>query len=116
MESESEESGCFQIVRVGSRCTSTCINESQWTFPRFVIGLVLLFLLPTPTIWFSLDHKPNISDGVVSGESVLFSVDQSDSNSNPSVVKTSLKRMDTTFGPKETIFHTFPNSMVETPL
>ena len=25
------------------------------------------FLLPTPTIWFSLDHKRNVSDGVVSG-------------------------------------------------
>ena len=24
-------------------------------------------LLPTPTIWFSLDHKRNVSDGVVSG-------------------------------------------------
>ena len=31
-----------------------------------MIGLVLLLLLPTPTIWFSLDHKRNVSDGVVS--------------------------------------------------
>ena len=54
-----------QIVGVGSR--SGRINQSQCTFPRFVIGLVLLLLLPTPTIWFSLDHKWNVSDGVVSG-------------------------------------------------
>ena len=46
-------------------------------FPRFVIGLVLLLLLllPTPTIWFSLDHKRNVSDGVVSGIGTLFSLD-----------------------------------------
>ena len=31
-----------------------------------MIGLVLLLLLRTPTIWFSLDHKWNVSDGVVS--------------------------------------------------
>ena len=31
-----------------------------------MIGSVLLLLLPTPTIWFSLDHKRNVSDGVVS--------------------------------------------------
>ena len=29
--------------------------------------LILPLLLPTPTIWFSLDHKRNVSDGVVSG-------------------------------------------------
>ena len=28
---------------------------------------ILPLLLPTPTIWFSLDHKRNASDGVVSG-------------------------------------------------
>ena len=28
---------------------------------------ILLLLLPTPTIWFSLDHKRNVSDGVISG-------------------------------------------------
>ena len=28
---------------------------------------ILLLLLPTLTIWFSLDHKRNTSDGVVSG-------------------------------------------------
>ena len=49
-----------QIVGVGSR--SGRINQSQCTFPRFVIGLVLLLLLPTPTIWFSLDHKHYASD------------------------------------------------------
>ena len=40
-----------------------------------MIGLVLLFLLPTPTIWFSLDHKWNIRDEVVSGIGTLFSLD-----------------------------------------
>ena len=28
---------------------------------------ILPLLLPSPTIWFSLDHKRNVSDGVVSG-------------------------------------------------
>ena len=28
---------------------------------------ILLLLLPTPAIWFSLDHKQNVSDGLVSG-------------------------------------------------
>ena len=40
-----------------------------------MIGLVLLLLLPTPTIWFSLDHERNVSDGVVSGIGTLFSPD-----------------------------------------
>ena len=40
-----------------------------------MIGLVLPLLLPTPTIWFSLDHKRNVSDGVVSGTGTLFSLD-----------------------------------------
>ena len=38
-------------------------------------GLVLTLLLPTPTIWFSVDHKRNVSDGVVSGIGTLFSLD-----------------------------------------
>ena len=62
-----------QIVGVGSR--SVRVNQSQCTFPRFVIGLVLLLLLPTLTIWFSLDHKRNVSNGVVSGIGTLFSLD-----------------------------------------
>ena len=57
-EEEEKESGCFQIVGVGSR--SGRINQSQCRFPCFVIGLDLLLPLLTPTIWFSLDHKPNI--------------------------------------------------------
>ena len=40
-----------------------------------MIGLVLPLLLPTPTLWFSLDHKQNVSDGVVSGIRTLFSLD-----------------------------------------
>ena len=43
-------------------------------FPRFVIGLVLLLLLLT--IWFSLHHKRNVSDGVVSRIGTLFSLDR----------------------------------------
>ena len=62
-----------QIVRVGS--TSGRINQSQSTIPCFVIGLVLLLLLPTPTTWFSLDHKWSVSDGVISGIRMLFSLD-----------------------------------------
>ena len=36
---------------------------------------VLRLLLPTPTVWFSLDHKRNVSDGVVSGIGTLFPLD-----------------------------------------
>ena len=57
-EEEEEESRCFQIVGVGSR--SERIHQSQCRFPCFVIGLDLVLPLLTPTIWFSLDHKPNI--------------------------------------------------------
>ena len=73
MESESEESGCFQIVGVVRR--SGRINQSQCMFPHFVIGLVLLLLLPTPTVWFSPDHKRDISNGVISRLRMLFSLD-----------------------------------------
>ena len=47
-----------------------------------MIGLVILFLLllllllPTLTILFSVDHKRNVSDGVVSGIGTLFSLDR----------------------------------------
>ena len=40
-----------------------------------MIGLVLPLLLPTLTLWFSLDHKQNLSDGVVGGIRTLFSLD-----------------------------------------
>ena len=39
-----------------------------------MVGLVLPLRLPTPTIWFSIDHKQNVSDGVVSGIGMLFSL------------------------------------------
>ena len=39
--------------------TKRGIVHSDW--------LILPLLLPTATIWFSLDHKRNVSDGVVSG-------------------------------------------------
>ena len=38
----------------------------------FILSLVLL----TPTTWFSLDHKPNVRDRVVSGIGTMFSLDQ----------------------------------------
>ena len=44
-----------QIVGVGSR--NGRISQSQCSLKRFVIGLVLLLLLATPTIQFSLDRK-----------------------------------------------------------
>ena len=40
-----------------------------------MIGLVLPLLLPILTIRFSLDHKRNVSDGVVSGIGTQFSLD-----------------------------------------
>ena len=40
-----------------------------------MIGLVLPFLLPTPTIRFSLDHKRNVRDEAVSGIGTLLSLD-----------------------------------------
>ena len=60
-----------QIFGVGSR--SGRINQPQCTFPRFAVGLVLPLLLPTQKIWFSLDHKRNVRDGVVRGIGTLFS-------------------------------------------
>ena len=42
---------------------------------HFVIGLVLPLPLLTTTIWFSQDHKRNVSDGVVNGIGTLFSLD-----------------------------------------
>ena len=43
------------------------LNQSQNVRTCIVICLSFPLLLPTPTIWFSLDHKRNVSDGVVSG-------------------------------------------------
>ena len=63
-----------------------------------MIGLGLL--LPTPTIWFSLDHKRNVSDGVVSGIGTLFSLDHKlyasdyDSDSDPLASEIRLKAQD----------------------
>ena len=41
-------------------------NQSQSVGMDIVIGLSFR-LLPTPTIWFSLDHKQNVSDKIISG-------------------------------------------------
>ena len=60
-----EDGTVEQIVGVGSR--------SGRTKPTTKLGnvhcdwFILPLLLPTRTIWFSLDHKQNVSDGVVSG-------------------------------------------------
>ena len=67
---------CSENQIVGARSRSGKINQSQCTFPpRFVIGLVLLLLLLTLTIWFSLDQKQNLSDGVIRGIGTLFSLE-----------------------------------------
>ena len=54
-----------QIVGVGSRSrrTKPITKHGNVHCDWFILPL----LLPTPTIWFSLDHKRNVSDGVVSG-------------------------------------------------
>jgi len=65
---------------------------------------ILLLLIPTLTIWFSLNHKQNTSDGVVRGVGRKWKhSDSSDSISirlttlpttlTPSLVKTSLNIM-----------------------
>ena len=59
-----------QIVGVESR--SGRINQSQGTFPRFVIFLILPLLLATSTTSFHLI----IYGGVVSGITTLFSLDR----------------------------------------
>ena len=53
------------IVGVGSRSgrTKSITKRGNVHCDWFILPL----LLPTPTIWFSLDHKRNVSDGVVSG-------------------------------------------------
>ena len=62
-----------QIVGVGSRSrrTKPITKRGNVHCDWFILPL----LLPTPTIWFSLDHKRNVSDGVVSGIGTLFSLD-----------------------------------------
>ena len=87
MEWESDESERFHFFRLRLRLRRLCcsknqivgvesrtggINKSQCTFPRFFINLVLPLLLLTPTIWFSLYHKRNLSYGVVSGIEMRF--------------------------------------------
>ena len=82
-----------QIVGVGSR--------SRRTKPITKRGnvhcdwLILPLLLPTPTIWFSLNHKRNVSDGVVSGigtllDYKLFKILITTPTQTPSLVKTNL--------------------------
>ena len=40
-----------------------------------MIGLVVLLLLPTPTILLSLDHKQNVKNGIINEIATLFSLD-----------------------------------------
>ena len=54
-----------QIVGVGSRSRRTKPITKRGSV--HCDWLILPLLLPTPAIWFSLDHKRNVSDGVVSG-------------------------------------------------
>ena len=49
---------------------------------------ILLLLLPTLTIWFSLDHKRNTSDGVVRGVGRKWK--RSDSSDSVSIMLTTL--------------------------
>ena len=62
--------------------------------------LIFPLLLPTPTIWFSLDHKRNVSDGVVSGIGTLFSpdhkLDASDYDSDSDSVASENQPLETT--------------------
>ena len=59
-----------------TRLSESEAEAEECIFPLFVIGLVLLLLLPTLTVWFSLDHRRNVSNRVVSGIGTLFSVDR----------------------------------------
>ena len=78
------------IVGVGNG--SGWVNQLQCTFPCFVIGLVLLLLLATPTTQFSLDRKRRSRKRyqnavfISSSSSTLLIT-----TPTPSLVKTSLK-------------------------
>ena len=50
-------------------------NHDACSHALWLIGLVLPLLVPAPTIWFSLDHKRHLSDGVLSRIGTLFSLD-----------------------------------------
>ena len=51
---------------------------------------ILPLFLPTLTIWFSLDHKRNVSDGVVSGVGRKWRRSDSNSDSDSVVLLTPL--------------------------
>ena len=69
-----------QIVGVGSRSRKTKPITKRGSV--HCDWLILPLLLPTPTIWFSLDHKRKVSDGVVSGVGRKWKLsDSSDSDS-----------------------------------
>ena len=70
-----------QIVGVGSRggrTTKPIAKSGNVHYDWFILPL----LLPTPTVWFSPDHKRNVSKGVVSGVARKWKrLDSSDSDS-----------------------------------
>ena len=59
-----------QIARVGSMSGRTKQITKCWNM--HCDWFILPLLLPTLTIWFSLDHKRNISDGVRRNGNVLI--------------------------------------------
>ena len=89
-ESESEESERFHFFQLRLRLRRLCSTydlvktrllesaeveglTNHNAHPRLCDWLVLLLLLRTPTIWFSLDHKQNVNNGIVSEIGTLFS-------------------------------------------
>ena len=50
-----------------SKAEAKELNQSQCVGTCIVIAFIPPPLLPTPTIWFSLDHKRNLNNGLVSG-------------------------------------------------
>ena len=93
-ESESEESERFHFLP--TPLTTPSLTFRLWSSENQIVGVgsrsrrtkpitkrgnvhcdwfILPLLLPTPTIWFSLDHKRNVSDGIISGIGTLFSLD-----------------------------------------
>ena len=69
------------FVGVGSRSGRTKPITKRWNL-HFDWFILVSLLLPTPTIWFSPDHKWDVSDGVVTGVGKKWKrSDSSDSDS-----------------------------------
>ena len=50
-----------------SKAEAKELNQSQCVGTCIMIAFIPPPLLPTPTIWFSLDHKRNLNNGLVRG-------------------------------------------------